>query len=276
MSNLPLPAPALVAPGKPGTHGARDGRGIHHFFVLPDSDPVPRGRAGHPIHLLRRTARRTNSSLVAPGNPGTHGARDGRGIHHFFVLPDSDPVPRGRAGHPIHLLRRTARRTTSSLVVPGTPGTYGARDGRGIHHFFVLPDSDPVPRGRAGHPIHLLRRTARRTTSSLVVPGTPGTYRARAGCSRRQRSGKSTPSPPTLPTIRHCEYRPYVVPSALMFSRAKPRDLRRSPTSTAMCRATPATMTAVVPGPIWYPGAPRNAQPAVTPIPTPCPIPSRV
>ena len=66
------------------------------------------------------------------------GERAHPSTNHSQPLGDPFPLSRGRGG------RGEGQSTTPSIVVPGAPGT---------HAFFVFPDSDRGPRGRAGRPL---------------------------------------------------------------------------------------------------------------------------
>ena len=116
-------------------------------FGFPDSDrgPTRRARQYPKLPFLRTPSSPQPVFPSEAEGPETAGGTNS--ITHEPARPPScrgHPVPtvgHGRAGHPL-------RPATLVLVVPGTPGAHGARDGRGYSHptLIVFPDSDRGPR----------------------------------------------------------------------------------------------------------------------------------
>ena len=134
---------------------------------MPDSDPVPRERVAHAHPPTTPIPQATHPLLDIPGKPDTHGARGIGGaplsINHAqpawtnrqtntLLTPFHHPRPTGRDAltyiHPANPPWIPDRSRGRRVVEP--PPTFGSsyRPSR----LSVLPNSDPVPRERAGHP----------------------------------------------------------------------------------------------------------------------------
>ena len=253
-------------PHLPRLAGLRSG--THLFIVFPDSDrgPTARRRGKSQYHPSLAPHRHPNlssrtlllSSRAKPRDlkrsstptplftniPDHRRAGETR-YPPLFRLPRLRSATQGRGYLPHTHDPSTTPRTTTT-VVPGKPGTHGARAGpgyarfaqcptasllrltglrSGTHPFIVFPDSDRGPRGAA---------TSHTPTTHSQPPSTHPSIR-RTGDTRYPRWGAGErggftvhPNPP-MPSR-----------ALQLSSRAKPRDLRPPPPATALFTNTPA------------------------------------